>query len=170
VSRFLTRLDVTPYVDGKSWVVLAPFKYEDDKLGVITVPVGFLTDFASTPWWSRPVFPSTGYHQWAAVIHDWLYWIQACSRAEADRVFLEAMRVSGTLLSKRRAMWRAVRIGGWWAWGLNARDRKAEVARIVDPNKLPAPTDLAPRRGLDRLAAIFFAKTKAAACLVLALR
>jgi len=51
------------------------------------VPAGFVTDFASTPRALWSVIPPTGRYQLAAVVHDFLYWDQGCTREQADTVF-----------------------------------------------------------------------------------
>ena len=38
----------------------------------ITVPAGFITDFASLPGFARPFIHPLGAHIWAAILHDWL--------------------------------------------------------------------------------------------------
>jgi hypothetical protein len=51
-----------------------------------------------------------------AVIHDFLYRESGVSRADADAVFLEAMKISGKPLWKRWLMWLGTRVGGWTAY------------------------------------------------------
>ncbi|GAB1388984.1 MAG: hypothetical protein AMXMBFR78_33920 [Rubrivivax sp.] len=91
---------------------------------VHVVPAGFLTDFASIPrvLWSLIGHPAGRYAQ-AAVLHDWLLEQPAVPRAEADRVFLEAMAVLGVPRLQRWLMWAAVR-----AWGLVRGARAAQEA------------------------------------------
>lgn len=83
----------------------------------IVVPAGFKTDGASIPRLLWPVFghPFERYAA-AAVLHDSLYRIKTMSRAEADRIFLEAMAVLGVPKWKRNLMYAGVRAGGWWYW------------------------------------------------------
>lgn len=158
MSRFTSLLKVSPLPDGTSWVLLEPLTYElnhgtDDR---ITVPAGFITDFASVPRPLWALFPRQGYHTNAAVVHDWLYWTQRRPRSEADHVFLEAMDILGTLWSTRHLMFWAVRIFGWLAWWSNQRDQKAGTTRIM--TVLPLATDPVKPRGLDRLFRSLFTK------------
>lgn len=101
------------------WKTHREFGYyvgEEGSSDLITVPEGFLTDFASVP---RPfwiLFPPDGQYTQAAVLHDFLYSTQLRPRKEADNIFLEAMEVLGVPLIKRRIMWRAVRMFGWIPW------------------------------------------------------
>ena len=48
-NEFITSLKVTPLPDGVRWRLDSPLKYLDDSGALITVPTGFVTDFASIP-------------------------------------------------------------------------------------------------------------------------
>ncbi len=96
MSRFTENLVVSPFPDGKTWIVLSDFRYEVGTLGsgdVINVKIGFMTDFASVPRFLWVILPRWGRYGYAAVIHDWLYWEQSRSREAADRILFEAMSV-----------------------------------------------------------------------------
>lgn len=83
----------------------------------VTVPAGFLTDFASIPRvvWSVIGHPAGRYAQ-AAVLHDWMYRSGSVRRSRADELFRESMLVLGVPAWQRWAMWAAVRVGGWAAY------------------------------------------------------
>lgn len=112
----LTHLDL----DWRRWRVNQALRYDVGHEGsgkTIVVPDGFVTDGASIPrflWW---LLPAWGSYSRAAVVHDYLCTVLAgggvllfCqSRAEADRIFLEAMKVCGTSRPVRWAMFLAVR-------------------------------------------------------------
>jgi len=129
MSQFTSPLCVE-HVDGKFWLLLEQFEYRvgsEDSDEVITVPVGFKTDFASIPGvaWSIIGHP-TGRYGKAAVIHDWLYSENAGeqgddyeprTRRRCDQIFLEGMVVLGVPWWRRTLMYSAVRVGGWTAWG-----------------------------------------------------
>jgi hypothetical protein len=83
----------------------------------IRVPRGFVTDLASIPRLLWNVLPPIGAYDAAAVVHDWLYRSGGCSRAEADRVLLEAMRACNVDALQRGAIYAGVRVGGWVTWG-----------------------------------------------------
>jgi hypothetical protein len=87
---------------------------------VVSVPDGFVTDFASVPRALWPVFPPSGPWCKAAVIHDYLYQSQTCSRFLADAIFREAMAQLGVPIWRRVVMYYAVRLFGGLA-------RKREV-------------------------------------------
>jgi Protein of unknown function (DUF1353) len=61
---------------------------------VIVVPAGFVTDFASTRRAIWAVLPPVGRYQLAAVVHDFLYWDQGCTREQADTLLWVAMAES----------------------------------------------------------------------------
>ena len=122
MSRFTESLVVTPRPNGRTWIVLSDFGYEVGELGsgdIITVAIGFHTDFASIPRLLWVFLPRWGTYGNAAVIHDWLYWKQSRSRREADDIMLEAMDVSSVAAWKKYTIYWAVRLFGWWAWNHN---------------------------------------------------
>jgi hypothetical protein len=112
MNRFPNPLQAELLPDRKTWRLLAPFSYLDPDHGLIEVPAGFETDFASVPRWPLTFALFGQYGQAAAVLHDWLYSIGQLSRADADRVFLNALRSSGIARWRAYAMWAGVRIGG----------------------------------------------------------
>lgn len=115
MSSFTTPLEYELYgYDGKKkrkiFRITKEFEYRigdfDSPFGVITVPVGFLTDFASVPWFLTRWFKPDGPWAKAAVIHDYmLVRIDSTkmthTRVVADSIFYEAMLVSnvGPILS-----------------------------------------------------------------------
>jgi hypothetical protein len=67
MSEFLTELD-TRDVDGRRSKVIAPFAYRSDWAGgIILVPVGFVTDWASIPQAVQSILPRNGLWDWAVV-------------------------------------------------------------------------------------------------------
>ena len=115
MSRFVSAL-VTQRTGPKTAMLLVPLIYESDLIGLVEVPAGFSTDFASVP--RLPVaYMLTGdtAHE-AAVVHDFLYSTKRVSRSKADAVFLEAMETLGMSWWRRRLMWLGVRVGGWGSY------------------------------------------------------
>jgi len=142
MSQFTKSLVVTPLADGNTWVLCESFAYyvgphPDEEL--IQVPKGFVTDFATVPFFLRWYVNNWGRHGNAAVIHDWLYWEQSSrtnySRAESDQIFRDGMVVLGVGSTRRALIYWTVRAFGWWAWRRNRWDRKAGFKRVLD--KLP---------------------------------
>lgn len=156
MSGFRKLLSLRPLQDGKWWVLLEPVTWENGFTA--HVPLGFTTDFASTPrllWWLLPPY---GRYAAAAVVHDRDYHVGAISRAHADERFLRCLASLGVLIGVRYAMWASVRAFGARAWLANARERRvggcspgcaSRCARVLDPiPELMAPVR---PRGLERL-------------------
>ncbi len=89
---------------------------------LLEVPAGFRTDLASIPRLARSLIPQNGRHRRAAVVHDYIYreaGRHTWTRKEADKCFLEAMKVDGVPKLRALTMYSAVRIGGWRTWNKN---------------------------------------------------
>lgn len=86
---------------------------------LITVPAGFITDFASVP---RPIqlFLPKSIGRRAAILHDYLYHTKGeagrYTRREADQIFLEALKVLRVPWLQRFPLYWGVRLGGWVPW------------------------------------------------------
>ncbi|TKB88578.1 MAG: DUF1353 domain-containing protein [Nitrospira sp.] len=103
-----------------------------DAYKAVTVPTGFVTDFASIPriFWSA-LKPDEEY-AYAAVVHDYLYWDQKRTREEADLIFKMAMEDFDIGALKVGAIYRAVRhLGGESAWNDNAKKKAQGEKRIL---------------------------------------
>jgi hypothetical protein len=94
-SCAISRPTITQLVlsDPPLFLVAQPLRYmTTDRRHQITVPVGFVSDLASIPrplwWWQSPLDATMA----PAIIHDYLYWEQSCSKDEADAVMWLAMR------------------------------------------------------------------------------
>jgi hypothetical protein len=109
--------------DWKTWVLEAPalgLFVRKHTSHYLCVPEGFMTDFASIPffarWWQRG---DVGSQRVAAYFHDYMYsGTDKFTRREADAAFYQAMRhLDGDAGSfKRVVMWLALRFGGFWAY------------------------------------------------------
>jgi Protein of unknown function (DUF1353) len=128
---------VKPFADGRDWVLMRPLSYDIPAAGQHgIVPQGFVTDFASIPrglWSALPPYERYGP---AAIVHDYLYWTQRCTREQADMAFREAMRESGVPAWKREGIYEAVKVGGEGAWQQNARDRRRGLLRIIPADRI----------------------------------
>ena len=139
-QRPIEPVPLTPFGDGRDSVLMSELWYRiGDTNHVIVVPAGFVTDFASTPRAIWSVLPPTGRHQMAAIVHDFLYWDQRCTREEADALLRVAMAESLVSPFKRDIIWRAVRDFGEAAWTANARAKADGQPRIIPPSALPIP-------------------------------
>src|SRR5262245_31220613 len=91
----------------------------------IEVPRGFVTDLASIPrglwWWQAPHEATMA----PAIVHDFLYWEQPCSKAEADAVMVLAMKHVGMSDFSIDGVYEGIRSKyGQQAWDRN-RDARA---------------------------------------------
>ena len=132
MSQFTTELNVSPFSDGIRWELLDEFSYDVGSLGsgdTITVPAGFITDFASIPKiaWSIIGGPWGKYGK-AAVIHDYLFATQQRSWRETNQIFLEGMQVLGVSWLKRTIMYSVVTTFSWVSW-LRAKKRYRAILK-----------------------------------------
>jgi hypothetical protein len=131
---------LVPFGDGEDSVLTAPMEYRiGHSAFIITVPAGFVTDFASTPRAIWAILPPTGRYQLAAVVHDFLYWDQGCTRQQADDLLRVAMAESQVKPPERDIIWQAVRKFGGAAWAGNASDKAAGKPRIIPPDAMKIP-------------------------------
>ena len=117
MSSFTTPL-IVRHINGKIWEVMEEFTYKVfNSTAMITVPVGYITDFASIPrlCWRLIGYPAGKYGK-AAVIHDFLYSSHRYSRKRSDEILYEAMGVSGVVRWRRKIIYWAVRMFGMFAW------------------------------------------------------
>jgi hypothetical protein len=95
----------------------------------VTVPVGFVTDFASIPrlFWSalRP----DGLYTYPAIVHDYLYWEQSVSREAADSIFKFGMEDFRVPSATAASVYNSVRTFGGSAWQGNAQLKAAGEQR-----------------------------------------
>ena len=151
MPAFLDTLVVSPLSDGYTWYLDRLYRFDSalPPAGVISVPPRFETDFASVPSPFWMIFPKWGTYGPAAVVHDWLYWVQTPhTRPESDAVFREAMVTLQVRPWKRWVLYHAVRWFGWVAWRENAKLRAQGVTRMNTGGTAPTwkRWSLVPRR------------------------
>jgi hypothetical protein len=110
------------------------WKPDGDQVGKyqpISVPQGFVTDFASVPrlFWSllRP----DGDYTYPAIVHDWMYWRQDTDRETADEILRLGMQDFSIDKATVAAIYNAVRLGAGSAWNANAAEKKGGGRRIL---------------------------------------
>ena len=126
MAKFITELHATLLDNDKIWEIDADLCYDSDLVDIlITVPKGFQTDFASVP--RIPIvytwFGDRAHRE--AVIHDYLYKknsVPIVTKAIADEIFYEAMKVRGKPFYVRYPMYWGVKLGG----GLYYHSRNVE--------------------------------------------
>jgi hypothetical protein len=126
-------------VDPVRWCLVDPLVYQGQRQS-FRIPAGFVTDFATVPWWVQSLIPRTGSWTLAAVLHDWLctelarwhsyrlptpFLVQVVpvNARDADGLFRRVLREEGTDVVRCWLMWTGVRWGalanparraGWW--------------------------------------------------------
>jgi hypothetical protein len=126
---FLSPLRLQDTGTGRFWVLLDALLYRSKADELFLVPRLFVTDLASSPRVAWVSVPPHGKYSRAAVLHDWFYREAIGTRADADRLFREAMEDDGVGAYTRWKLWIAVRIGGATRWG---KKLDFEVDRIED--------------------------------------
>lgn len=111
---------------------------------IIYIPKGFKTDLASIPGILQwiPGFSVNGPHRIAAVLHDYLYTVQGLSRAECDKIFLEAMIACNVNKVLRNSIYAGVRVGGWVAWNHRRDEMRSDMLKYFEDNGLSSLTQL----------------------------
>lgn len=100
----------------------------ETSIGIVIIPAGFETDFASVPQLFWSIVPPMGKYFIAAVLHDYFYrepgsrtdvaviYDRVITREFADYIFLEEMVDLGVSWWKRKIMYKAVRMFGGSSW------------------------------------------------------
>lgn len=132
--KFLTPLVTQKHsTEPGEFILYRDFKVQSGWY-VVTVPRGFITDFASVPRLAQllPGFNRTEASANAAVLHDWAYCCRGdlvvtdvgdvcgellqLSRKECDRLLYDGLRASGYSRLVAWLFYSAVRAGGWLYW------------------------------------------------------
>lgn len=113
------------FIDGREWLTLDEFSYDDPVIGTVVVPqitiegqrMGFVTDAASIPqaFWTAIGHPCR--FMPAALVHDYLYCLKSHPREVIDGVFHRALLDMGIAPWRAWTMYRAVRTAGGSYWG-----------------------------------------------------
>lgn len=109
--------------DSQLFELREPFVFSSS-VGVITVPAGFISDFASVPraarWYVDDDDPAILF---GSIVHDWIYSQRGAvglervlTREQADQVLREAMEACGARARQRLVVFWAVRLGGGSHW------------------------------------------------------
>lgn len=113
------------------------FDWCDDLTGqVVAVPEGFVTDFASIPWYVRPILKPDGPYAQAAIIHDYLYALgtpgDEAGRKVADDMLMAAMIDYQVPRADREAIYLGVHKGGSGGYGLPSDWRFVDISTLKE--------------------------------------
>ncbi len=121
------------FADQKDFFLARPYTYRIGSTAhAITVAEGFVTDMTSIPPPLRMFLSVHGRYGRAAVVHDYLYWSQACTKAQADNLLLIAMKESGVGRAKAWTIYQGVAKFGTTAWNANRAERAARRPKVMD--------------------------------------
>lgn len=112
-NKFPVPLDVER-LNAKNWKLISGYAYIDDQHGLIIVPTGFITDFASIPQFMWSIAGAPSEYAPSATIHDYLCRNKIFARKECDKVFYRAMIDSGVVRIKAILFYMAVRGYSHW--------------------------------------------------------
>ena len=125
---------IKPFVDWDYYFIDQDLRWappQGSSLPPVRVPKGFVTDLASVPriFWSK--YPPIGRYAYAAVVHDYLYWVQTTTKDVADEIMMIAMRDAGTSEGTISDFKTALTLAGSGAWKSNCDARKAGDKRLL---------------------------------------
>lgn len=98
---------------------------------MVNVPEGFVTDLASVPRAFWEIMRPEGRYAYAAVVHDYLYWMQDRSKEEADKIFRFAMEDSKVDATTLSTLYAAVDLLGRSAWENNRKLKESGERRVL---------------------------------------
>jgi hypothetical protein len=140
-AQFLTKPAdhiFSPVPNSDDWIVRGEIRFYSAILGrVITVPLLFITDLASTPFWLWWKYPPSGKYDLAVILHDWLFWTQQCTFDEANQVLREAMLICGCKQKDANNFYWGVRLGSKGVWDGYAKQTDADRLKgfaIIEEN------------------------------------
>jgi len=119
LSRFTKPL-IVEYIDGKDWKLHEAFNFylEGNPHEIITVPRGYVTDFASVPNVLRMFAKDIELFNKAAILHDFLYDGETrFTRKESDQIYRDGMRVFGVSDFRSTIFYKMCRLFGKSRWG-----------------------------------------------------
>lgn len=82
----------------------------------VTVPKGFVTDFASSNLGRWDFLSRSASRSYASIVHDWLYFTGMVNRVQADRYFVEGLKDEGCGWYDRMKAAAGLRMFGWIVW------------------------------------------------------
>lgn len=98
------------------WRLIRELQLADPERGLIVVPAGYLTNFASIRelrvWLVLIYALLVGYGNASCAVHDWLYDQGRLTRRQCDDVLYRALRAEGVARWRAWLFWAGVRIGG----------------------------------------------------------
>lgn len=126
--------NIKPFGDWDFYYIDGDLRWappQGSTLPSVRVPKGFACDLASVPRWFWGLNPPTGRYAYAAIIHDYLFWVQTTTIEVANEVLYQAMRDAGTDDATVSRFKVGVSIGGRKAWESNSEAKKNGEKRLL---------------------------------------
>lgn len=130
-GKFLSDLLVRR-LDGVNWQLASPLHYVAANGDVFRIPAMFTTDFASCRVGRWTLLGWRATYSPAAVLHDYLYREGIETRAEADRLFREALTADRCHPVDVWKGYLGVRLFGWRYW------RQRRKGKRMNSNSIPS--------------------------------
>ena len=126
--KFKTDLIAKGLLDGIHWELHEPLIVDLGLPGnhdLLKIPVGFITDFGSIPWFiPNWIANPQGKGKRSYVLHDFLYRNQLFTQLVDDALLNEGMISDGVNWFQRFTVYRGLRLGGFVAWNEYAKKLK----------------------------------------------
>jgi hypothetical protein len=125
---------VKPFGDWDFYYIDGDLRWappQGSTLPPVRVPKGFACDLASVPQLFWGINPPTGRYAYAAIIHDYLFWVQTTTIEVANQILYQAMRDAGTAEATVKRFQIGVGIGGQKAWDNNRTAKKNGEKRVL---------------------------------------
>lgn len=128
-----------PYYDQRAFVLTQNMEFRLVDGESLVVPAGFVTDYASIPQYLWSIYSPHDVYSRAAVVHDYLYWTQQCTKEQADNLFLIAMKESSVGSYTRTIVYEGVVKAGRSSWCENKNARVKGLPRTLEGKYWTAP-------------------------------
>ena len=130
-------VDFRPFVDGRNWIVRQPLVYtigvsKDSHVPSIRIRNRLRKHSPDISFFLR----QNGSYLLPAVVHDYLYWKQTCTRDQSDQILRLGMIENQVPELQRVAIYGAVRFAGGFAGKLTRARQAARLLRIIPPDRL----------------------------------
>ena len=134
-----TRTASLAYYDQRAFVLVQEMVFSLRGGESLTVPAGFVTDYASIPQRLWSLYSPHDVYSRAAVVHDYLYWTQQCTKQQSDNLLLIAMKESSVSAFTRNIVYEGVAALGRSSWCENKQARAKGLPRKLDSKFWTAP-------------------------------
>lgn len=124
--------------DGENFVLVSDYRYEIPNTNeIIEIPPGLVTDLASIPSAAGILnIPKLGKHSAGSIVHDFLYWDQKCTKAQADKILVEAMKEYSSSGWEVSAVKIGLAFGGDYSWEENTNLKNKGYIKILPTEAL----------------------------------